>query len=235
MKFNLLKNKKILIVAAHPDDELLGLGGSIHKSINEDKCLVDALIMSKGIVSRGKTDIIKKISIQEKSIKKASKILGINNIDLEDFPDNKFDTVALLDIVQRIENKIKRFNPDVIMTHHEKDLNIDHQIVSKAVVTATRPLPESKSALILTFETPSSTEWQVQDPQNSFFPNFYNQISKKNLIAKQKAIKSYLSEYRPYPHPRSTRSLEAFARRWGSVIGVEFAEVFRVIRIISKK
>ena len=232
---NIFKKKKILVLAAHPDDELLGLGGTIHQCIAENNSQVRVIILSNGVGSR-------KIEINEKeiekklaSIYKASKILGVNKVKVHDLPDNRFDSVDLLDVIKIVESEIDDFDPDIILTHHEMDLNIDHRIVFQAVITATRPMQDSKSILIMTFETPSSTEWQVQDSHSAFHPNFYQMISKKNIVAKQQAMKAYTTEYRSYPHPRSTKALEIIARRWGTVIGVEFAEAFKIIRLVNKK
>ncbi len=226
--------KKILVVAAHPDDELLGLGATIHQCKFEKKSKIKFLILSKGIASRNEKNIEKKIKKQIHDAKNAAKILGVKDIKLFDFPDNRFDSIDLLDIVNVIETEIDSFKPDLIFTHHDNDLNIDHQLTFQAVLTANRPLPGTKSNLIITHETPSSTEWQEQSPSKAFHPNFFNKISKKNLIAKQKAIQAYTNEYRPYPHPRSIKALEVIARRWGTVIGENYAEAFRIIRLINK-
>lgn len=232
---DIFKKKKILVLAAHPDDELLGLGGTIHQCISENNSQVRVIILSNGVGSR-------KIEINEKEIEKkldnihkASKILGVNKVKLHDLPDNRFDSVDLLDVIKIVESEIDDFDPDIVLTHHEMDLNIDHRIVFQAVITATRPMQESKSILIMSFETPSSTEWQAQDNHTAFHPNFYQMISKENVVAKQQALKAYTTEYRSYPHPRSTKALEIIARRWGTVIGVEFAEAFKIIRLINKK
>ncbi len=231
---NLLYNKKILVIAAHPDDELLGPGGTIHKCSKKNKCDVHILIMSKGITSRSVSDLDKEIVSQKKSISEASKILGVSKVDIQNYPDNRFDSCDLLDLIKTIEKKIKTFSPDVVLTHHGSDLNIDHRLVFESTLTAIRPLPDSKSITLMTFETPSSTEWQSSDSNNIFSPNYFNQIDKEDLKAKQLAMKKYKSELRPYPHPRSTKSLEIISRRWGTVVGVEFAEVFKIIRIINK-
>ena len=232
---NIFKKKKILVLAAHPDDELLGLGGTIHQCVSENNSQVRVIILSNGIGSRNKEISKKEIEKKLVNIYKASEILGITKTKLHDLPDNRFDSIDLLDVIKIVESEIDDFDPDVIFTHHEMDLNIDHRIVFQAVITATRPIQGSKSILIMTFETPSSTEWQVQDSHAAFHPNFYQMISKKNIAAKQRALKAYTTEYRSYPHPRSTKALDIIARRWGTVIGVEFAEAFKIIRLVNKK
>tara|TARA_B110000858_G_scaffold196068_1_gene253936 strand:+ start:282 stop:986 length:705 start_codon:yes stop_codon:yes gene_type:complete len=231
---NIFKKKKILVLAAHPDDELLGLGGTIHQCVSENNSQVRVIILSNGIGSRNKEISKKEIEKKLVNIYKASEILGITKTKLHDLPDNRFDSIDLLDVIKIVESEIDDFDPDVIFTHHEMDLNIDHRIVFQAVITATRPIQDFKSIIIMTFETPSSTEWQVQDSHAAFHPNFYQMISKKNIAAKQRALKAYTTECRSYPHPRSTKALEIIARRWGTVIGVEFAEAFKIIRFISK-
>ncbi len=226
--------KKILVVAAHPDDELLGLGGTLHKCAKEKKAKIKAIILSKGITSRDEINFKEKIRNQLKNIQKASKILGINKTSVFDFPDNRFDSVDILEVIKVIENEINNFKPDIVLTHHKNDLNVDHSITFNAVLTSLRPLPGKKQIQLLTFETPSSTEWQSSDTHLSFAPSLLIEINSRDLKAKQKAMNCYTSERRAYPHPRSSKALEVIARRWGSVIGVHFAEAFSVIRLIIK-
>ena len=232
---DIFKKKKILVLVSHPDDEVLGLGGTIHQCTSENNSQVRVVILSNGVGSRKK--IVNKKEIENKLINtnKAAKILGVNKTKIYDLPDNRFDSVDLLDIIKIVESEMDDFDPDIILTHHEMDLNIDHRILFQAVITAARPMQDSKSVMIMTFETPSSTEWQVQNSHTAFHPNFYQMISKTDIVAKQQAIKSYKTEYRSYPHPRSTKALEIIARRWGTVIGVEYAEAFKIIRLINKK
>lgn len=224
------KNKKILFVVAHPDDEVLGPGGTIHMLAKDQSCNIELLILSHGISSRYSSEV----SIQEseelfkhnKNIEISAKILGISNVTVLDFPDNRFDSVDLLDIVKEVEKKIESYSPDIIFTHHYGDLNQDHQICNRAVITSSRPLPGLMTRMVLTFETPSSTEWNFSQPRNLFVPNIFVSLSNDNIIAKQNAIQAYEIESRPYPHPRSTLSLESNARRWGAVSGADFAEAF---------
>jgi len=235
MKSNFLYKKKILVIAAHPDDEMLGVGGTIHNSVLSQNAIAHALILSKGIFSRVSSENDKNLIRQKKNIVKATSIIGFKNVVALDFPDNRLDSVDLLDIVRPIESVIAKYNPDVIFTHHSMDLNIDHRKTHQAVVTATRPMPGMKPICLFSFETPSSTEWQTNDSDKAFLPNFFIEIKKNNITAKQKALKAYTTECKEYPHPRSQKSLEIIAQRWGLNIGVKYAEAFRLIRYIEKQ
>ena len=235
MKSNFFYNKKILVIAAHPDDEMLGAGGTIHNCVLSQKATAHAIILSKGIFSRISSKNDKDLVKQESNIVKATSIIGFKNVVTLDFPDNRFDSVDLLDIVRSIEDIILKFKPNIIFTHHSMDLNIDHRKTHQAVVTATRPVPGMKPICLFSFETPSSTEWQTNDSDKAFLPNFFIEINKNDLIAKQKALKAYTTECKEYPHPRSQKSLEIIAQRWGLNIGVKYAEAFRLIRYIEKQ
>ncbi len=235
MKLSFFNRKKILVVAAHPDDEMLGPGGTIHNLVSNKKTSAFALILSKGIYSRASNKNSKNILKQEKNIIKATSIIGFKNVNTLDLPDNRFDSVDLLEIVRLIEEHIRKIKPNIIFTHHSMDLNIDHRRTHQAVITATRPLPKREPISVFTYETPSSTEWQSNDNDKAFLPNFYFEIEKKDLKAKQKALKEYTTECKAYPHPRSLKSLEIIAQRWGTNIGVEYAEAFRLVRHIEKK
>tara|TARA_Y100000816_G_scaffold292343_1_gene287103 strand:- start:1693 stop:2403 length:711 start_codon:yes stop_codon:yes gene_type:complete len=234
MKLNFFRNKKVLVVAAHPDDEMLGVGGTIHNLVAKKKVTAYALLLSKGILSRKGIENKKNLAKQEKNIIKASSIIGFQNTFTLDFPDNRFDSFDLLEAVRLVESKIASLKPDVIFTHHSMDLNIDHRITFQAVITATRPVPSSNPISIFSFETPSSTEWQSNESNKAFLPNFFIEIKKNDLIAKQKALKAYTTECKEYPHPRSVKSLEIIAQRWGINIGVKYAEAFRLVRHIEK-
>ena len=160
--------KKILIIIAHPDDEVLGCGGAITKLAKEDY-IIYTLILGEGVTSRDASRNTNKrlneILDLRKSAIKANKILGVKEVFFKDFPDNRFDTVSLLDIVKAIEKAKSKIKPDIIFTHYEKDLNIDHQLTYKAVITATRPLRGETVKEIYSFEVLSSTEWNYP---NSF-------------------------------------------------------------------
>lgn len=225
--------EKILVVAAHPDDEVLGCGGTIKRLTQENNNLYIA-ILSQGIISRFpkiKKETKRQIEKLKESALRASKLFKAKDCFLFDFPDNKFDTVPFLEIVKKIENLIRKIQPTVIFTHHGSDLNIDHNFTHRAVLTATRPIKNMSVREIYTFETPSSTEWSFGQFKPVFSPNVFYDIG-KTLDDKIKALKIYESEIRKFPHPRSPEALIAIAKRWGSMVGVMAAEAFELLRII---
>lgn len=226
-----------MIVVAHPDDELLGLGATFHKLINEYDVLTHVVILGEGITSRSDNRDVnawqKELEIHRNNIKKAQLAIGYHTNSIYDFPDNRFDTVALLDIIKVIEKEKNQFNPDVIFTHHGGDVNIDHQRTYESVVTACRPMKEEKVKTIITFETPSGTEWRSTTDPRHFLPNLFFSVSEDDLIAKIMGMESYEFERREYPHPRSPEALKIQAQRWGVVVGTTFAEAFCLVRSIN--
>ena len=230
------KNKKILVIVAHPDDELLGLGATMHKLIDEQHCKVRVIILGEGLTSRSNKRDTKKwkkqLIIHKKNIELARKAIGYESVGIYNFPDNRFDTVALLDIIKVIEKEKETFQPEIIFTHHGGDVNIDHQKTFDAVITSTRPMEHEKVKTIITFETPSGTEWKASSDPRHFLPNFFVSVSETNINAKIKGMESYEFERRKYPHPRSPESLKIYAQKWGIVVGQNFAEAFFIVRSI---
>lgn len=233
MEFN---GKRILVIVAHPDDELLGLGATMNKLINEKRCIVRVLILGEGITSRSDirdTDLWKEeLQTHRKNIEMARVAIGYESVQTYDFPDNRFDTTGLLDIIKVVEKEKERFQPDIIFTHHGGDLNIDHQRTFEAVITATRPVEQERVQTIITFETPSGTEWRASSDPKHFTPNLYVEVSRKNVDAKIKGMESYEFEKREYPHPRSPEALTILAKQRGIIVGKEYAEAFMIIRTI---
>lgn len=232
-----LRNKKVLIVVAHPDDELLGLGATMCKLIKEYSCETRVVILGEGITSRANIRDTEKwekeLKIHRENIKSAQKAIGYGSLGVYDFPDNRFDTIPLLNIIKIVEKEKEEFQPSVVFTHHGGDVNIDHQRTFEAVITACRPMKEEKVRTIITFETPSGTEWRVPSDPRHFLPNFFVSVSLENLEAKIKGMESYEFERRSYPHPRSPEALKIQAQRWGIAIGKEYAEAFQIIRSIN--
>ena len=224
--------KNILIIAAHPDDEILGCGGTIAR-LNKEGHTIYTLILGEGVTSR---DDLRDIKKREKNIlelkgeaKKANAILGVKEVFFHDFPDNRFDTISFLDIVKAIEKIKNKIKADIIFTHYEKDLNIDHQITYKAVITATRPIKGETVKEIYSFEIPSSTEWSYP---LSFSPNVFYNIS-ETMDIKLKALEEYKTELREYPHPRSLEGVKLTAKNWGMKVGLNYAEAFKCARIVK--
>ena len=178
-----------MVVVAHPNDEILGLGATMHKLINEHNCKVRAVILGEGITSRSNERDPEKWSEELKThrlnIETARKAIGYESVGIYDFPDNSFDTVALYTI-KVIEKE--DFQPEIIFTHHGGDVNIDHQRTFEAVITATRPMEHEVVKSIITFETPSGTEWIASSDPRKFSPKIFIEVSEENLNAKINGI-----------------------------------------------
>lgn len=230
------KGQKILVVVAHPDDELLGLGATMNKLITEQNCTVRVIILGEGITSRSdkrnSEQWSEELKIHRSNIESARKAIGYESVGIYDFPDNRFDTVALLDIIKVIEKEKEDFQPEIIFTHHGGDVNIDHQRTFEAVITATRPMEQEFVKTVITFETPSGTEWIASSDPRKFTPNLFIRVSQENLRAKIKGMESYEFEKRAYPHPRAPKALEILAQYRGLSVGIEYAESFCIIRSI---
>ncbi|WP_303311169.1 PIG-L deacetylase family protein [Hymenobacter sp. BT730] len=230
-------NKKILVVVAHPDDELLGLGATIHRLVKQQGCVARAVILGEGITSRSTVRDPEKwaveLAVHRGNIQRAAEAIGYTSTGIYDFADNRFDSVDLLDLVKVVEQEKEEFQPDIIFTHHGGDTNIDHRRTFEAVVTGTRPLPGEPMRTIIACETPSSTEWQAANFPNPFLPNFFLAVSEEDVAAKIVGMEAYEFEKRAYPHPRSPEALRIQAQRWGVVIGQPFAEAFMLIRHIG--
>jgi LmbE family N-acetylglucosaminyl deacetylase len=224
---------KVLVVAAHPDDEVLGCGATAARLVQEGH-EVHFSILGEGITSRhGERSEAAAAQLEtlHRHAHAAAAKVGVNNLILDKLPDNRLDTVPLLDIVKIVESLIERIGPEVIYTHHRGDLNIDHEVVHRAVLTATRPVSKQPVREIYSFEVPSSTEWAFQQFHPSFRPNVFVDVT-RTLEAKVAAMSCYETEARKFPHPRSPDALRAIAVRWGSVCGCGAAEAFELVRSI---
>jgi len=223
---------KILVVAAHPDDEILGCGGTIGRLVNEG-CDVYTLILGTGIAGRYENADEEKIKAEIEELEKqafaANEAIGVKEVFFHDFPDNRLDTIALLDVVKVIERLKDSVKPEIIFTHYAGDLNIDHQITYKAVLTATRPLLSETVRQIYSFEVLSSTEWNYPP---TFSPNVFFDIT-DTIDGKMKAMGQYKSELRELPHPRSLEAVELNAKVWGTKVGLKYAEAFECVRTIK--
>lgn len=223
----------VLVVAAHPDDEVLGCAGTVAKWVRAG-ATAHALILGEGETSRyatraaGLTQHHTLVGLRA-AAQGAATVTATTSVRVLDFPDNRFDTIPLLDMVKAVEGMIADVRPDTVLTHYRGDLNVDHRRTFEATLTACRPLPGSTVRTLLSFETPSATEWNVP---SAFAPTYYVNIT-QTLAAKREALQKYDREMRPFPHPRSHEAIEALAKWRGATVGVAAAEAFEVIRIIS--
>ena len=228
MKFN-----KALIIAAHPDDDILGAGGFMSKFSSSREIRV--IFLSEGTSCRfSKEEIIKnKEKVNEETnyrndcAVEALKVLGISDYHFYNLPCGRLDNEPLIDLNKMIENEISSFEPDIILTHSEDDVNNDHKIVFNSVLTATRPQPRSKLKHLLSFEILSSSEWRFT---KCFIPNIFIELTEKDIKRKWEALSKYDTEIQEYPYPRSKKGLEVLANYRGMQRGSEFAEAYRVVR-----
>lgn len=226
-------NNRVLIIAAHPDDEVLGCGGTIARLAREGRS-VYIVILGEGVTSRypqrGDADPSMIRVLHDRS-QKVAKLLKAEDLFIFNLPDNRFDTLPLLDFTKIIEDIIKKVDPSLIFTQHGGDLNADHGIVHRATLIATRPVGGNNVRAVYAYETASSTEWSFQKINPIFNPNVFIDIS-QTLELKLRAMELYEDEIRTFPHPRSVEALRANAQRWGSVAGLLAAEAFELIREI---
>lgn len=224
--------KRILICVAHPDDEVLGCGGVIqHHKRKGDQ--VYCLSLTNGVSARDyNSKIIKKKVLDRKKCSIISaKVLGFKWLDsTQKFEDNRLDKYELLDVVKYIEKAKKKINPHIIYTHNKSDLSIDHKVIYNAVITAFRPQDKEIWQEILTFEIPSSTDF---NPDGNFKPNYIIDI-KKFIKKKIKAFSLYKEEVRKYPHSRSLKGIETLAKIRGLQNGIEYAEAFQIVKKIKR-
>jgi LmbE family N-acetylglucosaminyl deacetylase len=227
--------KTALVVAAHPDDEVLGCGGVVARMADEGWA-VDILLMAEGLTSReperdanGRRADLDALG---ECARRAAAILGARGVRLETFPDNRMDGVELLDVVKCIEREVERCRPVRVLTHHLGDVNVDHGIVHRAVAAACRPLPGASVREVLYFEVASSTEWGGGHSTPAFSPNLFIDIG-ATLERKLRALAEYGGELRTFPHPRSLQAVEHLARWRGASAGCAAAEAFEIGRRIE--
>lgn len=230
----------VLVICAHPDDEILGCGSMMARITRIDGQKISIGYLSYGITSRQTNDNLaefEKEKVKDRARNAIETLTGIPKHELKkhlkfaNFPDNKFDTVPLLDIVKQIETWIQEIKPDVIFTHSQKDLNIDHCLTHRAVLTATRPIKGNHMVnTIYSFSIPSSTEWTF-GAHGMFTPNIFLEITGMTEI-KIKALQCYDTEIRQFPHPRSKEYLHFQAFYIGSIIGVDEAEGYEMVRAL---
>lgn len=225
----------ILVVAAHPDDEVLGCGGIIARHADAGD-QVQVLIVAEGATSRqlqrDRSVVSADLSALAQAAQRAATILGAAGVELLDLPDNRLDSLDRLDLIKIIEESIRRHQPQVVYTHHAGDVNVDHRRLHEAVVTGCRPTPGHPVKRLLSFEVASSTEWQPPGSAPAFLPNWFVDIT-SSWERKRQALEAYSSEMRSWPHARSIQAVEHLARWRGAQVGVEAAEAFCLLRQLT--
>jgi LmbE family N-acetylglucosaminyl deacetylase len=229
------KCRRNLVVVAHPDDEVLGCGGTIAR-LSREGLETYIAILGEGVTSRytrrddAGQSLLEALST---SSRQAAALLGAKDVFFGGLPDNRFDTVPLLEVVKVVEHLIVQLKPGAIYTHYGGDLNIDHAVVHRAVLTATRPMVGQPVQEIYAFEVPSATEWAFSRFEPPFRPNVFVDIS-ETLESKVAGLACYETEVRPFPHPRSLEALHALARYRGSAVGCLAAEAFELVRAVRR-
>lgn len=228
--------ESVAVVAAHPDDEVLGCGGTIAKMVAEG-CHVEVLLVADGETARSpvaeRALNNPRLTARKASAEAACAALGCKSVEVLTLPDNRLDSCQLLDVVKLIETFLARCRPRTVFTHHRSDVNVDHRVVHDAVIAACRPQPGHFVETLLFFEVPSSTEWRPAGSTDSFEPNWFVDIT-TTIEVKMAALQSYESEMREFPHPRSFKAVRALAEWRGATVGVPAAEAFVLGRRLVK-
>ena len=219
-------NKRILVIAAHPDDEVYGMGGTMAKLSAKNE--VYTLIITEGCSTQYKGNL-EILNIKKEEALKANKILGVKKVIFGDLPDMRLDTISHIEINALIEKTIDEIKPHIVFTHHHGDVNKDHKLVNESTLVATRPVYGQCVESVFTYSVPSSTEWGIESKNNIFIPNVFSAIE-NYYEKKQSAILAYESELREYPHPRSIKVIESYDKTLGYKLGCKKVEGLSVIR-----
>lgn len=229
----------VLVVVAHPDDEVLGCGGTMARYARDGHD-VHLLVLADGVGARytsggvhAQADVAAEQTRRRGAMHEAARILGVRGVEAADFPDNAMDSVPLLQVAQRIEQSLTRLAPGIVLTHHAGDVNQDHRHTHDAVMAACRPQPGHSVHTLLTFEVASSTEWQLPGTRAAFAPSWFVDTT-DTLEVQLAALKAYAEELRDWPHPRSVRALRARAEWRGATVGCGAAEAFMLGRHIVR-
>jgi LmbE family N-acetylglucosaminyl deacetylase len=219
---------RIVVIGAHPDDEILGAGGTLARHVMEGD-EVHAIVVADGASSRAPDEMM--FALKEDAAR-AAETIGFASIRVQSLPDQRLDTVPFIDLTQNIEAILDDIQPHVVYTHFPGDVNVDHGLVARAAWTACRPYVRPQLRRFAVFETPSSTEWAWPVNDSDLRPNHFVDIT-ETLDTKIAAMECYKSELREYPHPRSSRSLRERAAFWGSQVGRLAVEPFRILRDVQ--
>ncbi len=223
-----MAGRRVAVVGAHPDDELLGAGGTLARHVRaHDE--VHAIVVADGAGSRYPQELVGEL---EKQARLAAEVIGFASLGFLGLPDQRLDAVPLIELTQQLEAALDDIDPHVVYTHFPGDVNADHGLVAKAAWTACRPFARPQLRRFAVFETPSSTEWAWPLAGGQLEPNLFVNVT-ETLDIKVAAMECYETELREYPHPRSSRALRERAAFWGSHVGRLAAEPFRVLRDVD--
>jgi LmbE family N-acetylglucosaminyl deacetylase len=222
--------KRVLVVAAHPDDEVLGCGATISKYSRRGTEFM-VLFIAEGSSCRYESpncdDSIHAIADRTRQAINALALLGVKDYHFNNLPCGRLDQVPIIEINKIIERVVRKFNPDVVLTHSDLDANNDHRVVYRATMMATRPTAVNRVARLMSYEVLSSSEWAYGD---AFLPTSFEEIEEQDLAIKCKAMAAYETEVRDYPFPRSEQGVRAQAMSRGMQAGAPLAEAFHLIR-----
>ena len=210
-------DKRILVVVAHHDDEVLGCGGTLYKE-SQKGATIELVVISDG---RGD---------QKEDCFKSAKVLGIQKVHNMCVQWNKLDSIPITDMIKYIKAKVIEFKPDILLTHDHSDLNKEHKLVYEAVMVATRPIAPPFPNEVVTMPVISSQEYNYED---KFKENLFIELDEEALRKKQEALACYCGELREYPNPRSAKGIEIEAMYIGKKISKIYAEEFRIVRNIQ--
>lgn len=218
----------VLVIAAHPDDEVLGPGGTIarHTRGGDE---VHTVVVADGATSRYEDHMVGVLAVASE---KVAGLLGVTDARMLGLPDQRLDSLALLEVTQQVQEIVAQVHPTIVYTHCPWDVNADHGVVSRATWTACRPYVAPQLTRFAVFETPSSTEWGWPAGSETFLPNLFVDIT-STLEDKLTAMSFYESELRDYPHPRSLRALRERAAYWGSRVSRTAVEPFQILREVT--
>lgn len=230
--------KTVLVVAAHPDDEVLGCGATV-AGLKRQGWRAVLVLMTRGVTGRSETveavtaeDLQAQQALAEQTAR-AAQVIGFDRVVSHDFPDNRMDTVARADLAHVLASLVQEERPHLVLTHHPGDYNWDHTLTFEAVMMAARPNPpEFCPPEIRTFEILSSTERAWQEPSRAFHPNCWVDVA-RTIDRKKLALSYYAGELRSYPHPRSLEAMEYLARKRGNEVGLAYAEAFHIVRKVE--
>lgn len=220
----LMNKNKILVIAAHPDDEVLGCGGTIALHARAGASVSTVIVCEGESLRYGREGVG-----QRSDIERVAQSLGIQDSRLLGFSDQRLDTVPITEVIAPLEDAVRKFQPNLVYCQYGGDVNRDHELLFKALLVATRPTEQCIRA-IYAFDTASSTEWAFP---RTFVPDTWVDIS-STLEAKLEAMACYRSELREYPHPRSLDALRYKAKAWGNQVCLDAAEVFMTVRSVFR-